>query len=111
SMSHELVGLSREAGIRDAMGPTAYRRPSLERSARRDSSRYERLQLLDFAALLLASDSKIVQPLEIEPEFGSRAQDTTDAEGGLRGDVSAAVNDLTDAALRNAGRLGQLVLA
>ena len=56
-------------------------------------------------------DIEVIHALQIEPELGSHAEGSPDAQRGVRGDGPAAVDDLVDAPGCNADRLRQTVLA
>lgn len=67
-------------------------------------------ELLDLASDLLLGDADVVGALEVQPELCRGAEPVAEAQSGVAGDASPAVNDLRDAIRRNldlAGKLGR----
>jgi len=52
--------------------------------------------LNDFSRLLLG-DTQIIQALQVDPEFGARAEEMSQAQRRVRRDVAVSVQDLRDA--------------
>lgn len=67
--------------------------------------------LIEAATQAFQRDFHVVVRLQIEPELRLHVEETSEAQGGVRGDGAAAMDDLVDPSGRDADILGQLVLA
>lgn len=58
---------------------------------------FEAGERLDGAAGFLLGETEVVESLQIQPELGARAEEMGEAQGGVAGDGTRAIQDLRDA--------------